>query len=94
MTYLSSLLSKILRYLYPLKPHANVSRRVTQTYPDLDSVFLNAGVQGAYDFSTPEMVDLKAFFSEFNVNFTSMVTLTHAFLPFLQNKKTPTSLIL
>jgi short-subunit dehydrogenase involved in D-alanine esterification of teichoic acids len=68
--------------------------RVTQTYPDIDCLFLNAGVQGSYDFSEPEKVDLKAFFAEFNLNFTSLVTLTHAFLPFLQSKKTQTSLIL
>jgi short-subunit dehydrogenase involved in D-alanine esterification of teichoic acids len=71
-----------------------MSCRVTQTYPDIDCVFLNAGLQRVYDFSKPESVDLQAFFSEFNTNFTSMVTLTHAFLPFLQSKKAETSLIL
>jgi short-subunit dehydrogenase involved in D-alanine esterification of teichoic acids len=68
--------------------------RITETYPDVDCLFLNAGVQGTYDFSKPVEVDLKKFFSQFNTNFTSIVALTHAFLPFLQSKKTPTSLIL
>jgi short-subunit dehydrogenase involved in D-alanine esterification of teichoic acids len=62
--------------------------------PDIDCVFLNAGVQRRYDFSQPEQVDLAEFNSEVTVNFTSFVALTHAFLPFLASKKSQTSLIL
>ena len=51
-------------------------------------------MQRPQNFAKPETVDLKAYFSEFNVNYTSMVYLTHAFLPFLLSKKTQTSLIL
>jgi short-subunit dehydrogenase involved in D-alanine esterification of teichoic acids len=62
--------------------------------PDIDCVFLNAGVQHRYDFSQPEKVNLTEFNSEMNVNFSSFVALTHAFLPFLLGKTLQTSLIL
>jgi len=62
--------------------------------PDIDCIFLNAGVQRRYDFSQPEKVDLAEFNSEVDVNFSSFVALTHAFLPFLASKKSQTSLIL
>jgi short-subunit dehydrogenase involved in D-alanine esterification of teichoic acids len=60
---------------------------IAEAYPDLDCVFVNAGVQRRYDFSRPEAVDLAGFNAEMNVNFTSFVALTHAFLPFLLKKK-------
>ncbi len=62
--------------------------------PDIDCVFLNAGVQGAYNFSNPETIDMTKFNSEINTNFTAIVALAHAFLPFLQSKKEQTSFIL
>ncbi|KIN01480.1 hypothetical protein OIDMADRAFT_199063 [Oidiodendron maius Zn] len=67
--------------------------QVTQKYPDIDCVFLNAGVQRPHDFSKPEKMDLQAFFAETNVNFNSMVSLVHAFLPYLLNKTSETSFI-
>jgi NADP-dependent 3-hydroxy acid dehydrogenase YdfG len=60
---------------------------VTSTYPDVDCIFLNAGIQSVYDFSKPASLDLTAFHQEINVNFTSFVNITHAFLPFLMSKK-------
>ncbi|KAE9368362.1 oxidoreductase [Stipitochalara longipes BDJ] len=66
---------------------------VTRASPDIDCLFLNAGVQGTYDFSKPETVNLAAFNSEINVNFTSFVALVYAFLPFLLSKKTDTSIV-
>ncbi|OAL20072.1 hypothetical protein AYO22_09222 [Fonsecaea multimorphosa] len=66
---------------------------VTETYPDLDCVFLNAGVQSPINFAHPEKVNLAAFHSEVAVTFSSFVDLTVKFLPFLMNKKTKTSLI-
>ena len=66
---------------------------VTHTYPDMDCVFLNAGVQSNIDLAQPAKVDLSAFHSEMNLNFSSSVDLTIKFLPFLMNKKTETSLI-
>jgi short-subunit dehydrogenase involved in D-alanine esterification of teichoic acids len=68
--------------------------RVVRSSPDIDCIFLNAGVQRRYNFSQPETVDLAKFNSEMNVNFSSFVALTHAFLPFLKSKKSQTGLIL
>lgn len=67
---------------------------IMEAYPDIDCVFLNAGVQYRHDFSHPEKVDLGQFDFEINVNFLSFVALTHAFLPFLMKKKSQTGLIL
>ncbi|OQU98473.1 hypothetical protein CLAIMM_04258 [Cladophialophora immunda] len=68
-------------------------REATETYPDLDCVFLNAGVQSMIDLSQPEKVDLAAFHSEVAANFSSFVDLAIKFLPFLMNKETETSLV-
>jgi short-subunit dehydrogenase involved in D-alanine esterification of teichoic acids len=95
MKYPSLLLGKFLFYFYiRLEFPADACRRVTETYPDTDCVFLNAGVQRPHDFSVPEKIDLQAFFAEFNVNFTSLVSLVHAFLPYLKGKASETSFIL
>lgn len=65
----------------------------TETYPDIDCVFLNAGIQSPISLAEPEKVDLAAFHAEVAVNFTSFVDITIKFLPFLMNKKTETGLI-
>lgn len=64
--------------------------------PDIDCLFLNAGVQGHYDVSAPETIDLKKFNDEMRINYTSLVALTFAFLPFLKKKaeSRPASIIL
>ncbi|KAF4636764.1 hypothetical protein G7Y89_g1319 [Cudoniella acicularis] len=61
--------------------------------PDIDCIFLNAGIQNPYDWSKPAELDLKGFLNEIKVNFTSFVALTHAFLPLLLDKKSQTSII-
>jgi len=66
---------------------------VTQNYPGLDCVFLNAGVQSGINLAEPEKVNLAAFHSEVSTNFSSFVDLSIKFLPFLMRKKTATSLI-
>ncbi|KAF7911645.1 uncharacterized protein EAE98_011909 [Botrytis deweyae] len=66
---------------------------VIESSPDIDCVFLNAGYQRKHDFSKPESVDIKGFNYEMHVNFTSFVVLTHAFLPYLLEKKQETSFI-
>ncbi|KAJ6001519.1 hypothetical protein N7499_002567 [Penicillium canescens] len=66
---------------------------VTKTFPDIDCVFFNAGVQHIYDMSDPTKFDLDQFQNEVSLNFNSFVALTHAILPFLTSKNTPTSLI-
>ncbi|KAK1142800.1 hypothetical protein N8T08_007234 [Aspergillus melleus] len=59
---------------------------VTARFPSIDCVFLNAGRQRQYDLSTPEGFDLENFQYEVRVNFTNVVALTQAFLPFLKGK--------
>ncbi|KAL8785496.1 MAG: hypothetical protein Q9213_003322 [Squamulea squamosa] len=68
-------------------------KNVTSSYPELDCVFLNAGVQAVYDLTKPDKVDLAAFHNEMSVNFTSFVNISLAFLPFLQSKQSPTSIV-
>ena len=70
------------------------ARQVTETYPDLDCVLLNAGVQSPVNLAQPAAVDLAAFHSEVSINFSSFVNLTVKFLPFLMDRKKPTSIIL
>ena len=72
---------------------SNFVQKVTSKYSDLDCVFLNAGIQGLYDFTKPNQVDLAAFHREMSVNFTSFVNISTAFLPFLQSKTSPTSIV-
>ena len=67
---------------------------MTSQYPDIDSVFINAGIQQASDFASPKAGDLTAVHQQMHVNFMAAVSLVHAFLPFLSAKTTPTSLIL
>lgn len=64
---------------------------VTQ-YPDLDCVFLNAGVQSAVRLSRPSEVDLAAFHAEVNVNFGCIVNLCVRFAEHLLGR-TGTALI-
>jgi short-subunit dehydrogenase involved in D-alanine esterification of teichoic acids len=64
-----------------------------QQSPDIDSVFLNAGVQRPYDLADTAEFDIGAFHDEVKVNFSSFVALCHAFLPYLQRPE-PTSFIL
>ncbi|PLB54530.1 oxidoreductase [Aspergillus steynii IBT 23096] len=59
---------------------------VTARFPSIDCVFLNAGLQRPYDLSTPEGFALEKFLYEVQVDFTNVVLLTHAFLPFLKSK--------
>lgn len=66
---------------------------VTKSHPDIDSVFLNSGIQRAFDFSKPDTVDLSILDEEVKTNYTSYLHLTLAFIPFLQKKQNETSLI-
>ena len=66
------------------------SLSITKAHPDLDCVFLNAGVQYVMDFSKPQTVDMGKIQYEILVNYVSMVALTHAFMPFFQSKKAGT----
>ncbi|KAL8705431.1 MAG: hypothetical protein Q9201_001455 [Fulgogasparrea decipioides] len=83
-------------FAYDLSDSGNLNKfvqAVTSKHPDLDCLFLNAGVQALYDLTKPSQVDLAAFHKEIDVNFTSFVNLSLAFLPFLQSKQCATSIV-
>lgn len=65
---------------------------VTSKYPEIDCVFLNAGKSNAFNFAEPKTVDLNGFHNDIELNFSSHVNLTHAFLPFLMAKQTTTAI--
>ena len=67
-------------------------KTVTMTYPEVDCLFLNAGIQDQYDLTKPAQLDLAAFHHEVSVNFTSFVNISQAFLPFLMEKKEHTAI--
>lgn len=73
---------------------AKPSSRVTSQFPDIDCVFINAGLQLPTDFTSSQTVDLTAYHQMMHVNYTAAVTLASAFLPFLSEKTTATGLIL
>ncbi|KAE8383007.1 CobW/HypB/UreG, nucleotide-binding domain-containing protein [Aspergillus bertholletiae] len=62
-------------------------------HPDIDCVFLNAGVQRRHDLTSQETFKLDEFLNEVHVDFTSVVALAHAFLPYLTAKTEPVSFI-
>ncbi|KAH8897122.1 NAD(P)-binding protein [Thozetella sp. PMI_491] len=68
-------------------------KEIVETYPDLDCVFLNSGIQSQTRLTRPEEVDLDAFHAEVNTNFNCIVDLMIKFLPHLQAKPQPTSII-
>ncbi|KAI4124802.1 MAG: hypothetical protein LQ338_004628 [Usnochroma carphineum] len=83
-------------FAYDISDSQNLGKfvdSITSSYPDLDCVYLNAGVQRVHDLTRPKQVDLAAFHNEVNVNFTSFVNVSLAFLPFLQAKHSPTSIV-
>lgn len=61
---------------------------------DIDCLFLNAGFQRVHNLANPSGFDLEQFNEQIQVNLTSLVTLTHAFLPYLLNRDVPGSIIL
>lgn len=68
-------------------------KNVLNKHPDLDSIFLNSGIQRSFDFSKPESVDLGVLETEFRTNYLSYMHLTTAFIPFLQKQEKETALI-
>lgn len=67
--------------------------QITREHPDLDCVFLNSGIQRGFNFANPSSIDLSLFESEVDTNYTSLIHLTVAFTPFLQQKSSPTAFI-
>ncbi|KAF2163732.1 hypothetical protein M409DRAFT_57226 [Zasmidium cellare ATCC 36951] len=77
-----------------LKGIPTFASEITSIHPDLDCVFLNAGIQRHLKWQEPEKVDLDLMEKEFTTNYTSYMYFTKAFLPFLQRQAPrPTSLI-
>ncbi|KAJ5152741.1 uncharacterized protein N7482_009219 [Penicillium canariense] len=66
---------------------------VMKSHPDIDCLFLNAGVQSSYDLSDPACFDMGKFQNELHVNYISLVALAHAFVPIFTKKDTLTSFI-
>lgn len=66
---------------------------ITKSHPNLDSVFLNSGIQRGLDFTRPDSIDLDLVETEFTTNYLSAIHLIKAFLPHLQSFSGPTSLI-
>ena len=82
---------------FDLSDRANIDNfvtTVTHNHPDIDCVFLNAGVQHPFDLSQPEKIDLDCFHNEMSINFSSYVDLSVKMLPFLLRKTIETSIIL
>ncbi|KUJ18313.1 putative short-chain dehydrogenase/oxidoreductase [Mollisia scopiformis] len=67
---------------------------VTKSHPNLDSIFMNSGIQRKIDFTHPSTIDLDLITTELTTNYTSTIHLIKYFLPHLQSHpSTPTSLI-
>jgi short-subunit dehydrogenase involved in D-alanine esterification of teichoic acids len=62
------------------------AQSVIKSNPDLDCVILCSGIQRGFDFTQPETVDLSLLGVELTTNYTSVVHLTAAFLPYLKKE--------
>jgi len=85
---------KINTAVFDVSEHGKIpefASSITTKYPDLDSIFLNAGIQSRHDLKTQFNLDM--FTKEIHVNFLSAVAFVHAFSPYLLKKQTPTSIV-
>ncbi|KAI9039195.1 putative short-chain dehydrogenase/oxidoreductase [Aspergillus affinis] len=71
-------------------PH--FAAEIIASNPDLDCIFVNSGIQRAFDFAAPESVDMDIFETELTTNYISAVHLTKAFLPHLQSQPSKTAI--
>lgn len=69
-----------------LKAIPDFAAKLFQKHPDLDCVFINSGVQRYVDWTRPENVDLDTIEIETLTNYTAVLHLTKAFLPYLQQQ--------
>ncbi|EED12246.1 4-nitrophenylphosphatase [Talaromyces stipitatus ATCC 10500] len=76
-----------------LQDISTFASKVTTEHPDIDAIILNSGIQRSINFAKPETVDMSVVQEELTTNYTSIIHLTMAFLPFLQAKKTTTHLV-
>lgn len=77
----------------PFPSHNLTRNSLIVRSPDIDCLFLNAGVQNPYDVAKPQHIDF-AKYNEITVNYTSLVAILFAFLPFMKAKQGPASIIL
>lgn len=68
-------------------------KNLMESHPDIDSIFLNSGIQRGFDFSKPESIDLSSVSEEMNTNYISYIHLVTAFTPYLQKQSKQTSFI-
>ncbi|KAI1416211.1 NAD(P)-binding protein [Hypoxylon sp. FL1857] len=71
------------------------SKKITTTYPKLDSIFLNAGFQQTVDFTNPASIELPSLDNEVTTNYLSTVHMVTHFLPhFISRSPAPAGIIL
>ena len=58
---------------------------IVKAFPDLDTVFLNAGIQTSFSFFDPSSTSDDAIMNEITTNLTSPIILTRLFMPQLQS---------
>lgn len=69
--------------------------RMTKSYPTLDAIFLNAGIQRSISFTRPESISLPLVQQELTTNYTAPLFLTTLFMPHLLSlAPQPTSIVL
>lgn len=56
---------------------------ILQAHPNLDTVFVNAGIMRTPSFTDPSNIDPSELTAEINTNFTAVVLLAQAFMPHL-----------
>lgn len=70
-------------------------KKMTKSYPTLDAIFLNAGIQRSISFTRPESISLPLVQQELTTNYTAPLFLTTLFMPHLLSlAPQPTSIVL
>ncbi|KAI1766937.1 NAD(P)-binding protein [Hypoxylon sp. FL1150] len=70
------------------------AKEITTTYPNIDAVMPNSGIQRTLDFTRPKDIDLPRTIQELNTNYTSYLYLITHLLPHLQAQAPkPTALV-
>ncbi|KAF8989750.1 NAD(P)-binding protein [Cyathus striatus] len=59
---------------------------ILESYPELDAVIFDAGIQRQFDFSKPESVKMENVIQELTVNYTSVLTMLACILPHFQKR--------
>lgn len=69
-------------------------RSVIKAHMSLDCIFINHGLQRAWDFSKPESINLTEVGAELNTEYLTPFHLISTFLPFLQKQAIPACLLI